>query len=388
MFGWIFVKYSTSFLLLIAILSGTQTILAFETDQYNLPPVQLTDIGDEVSEYVEENLFAAVAKVNADIAIRQACIEVRVLTRAGCNSAEEEIKRLAYLRSNDAVAMELYKLLGDGSIFYSHIGKWVNKHKFHSQPATYKSKYLESIYIAAPIDFATLSPTVRLFGVEFGTDKLDHFFQQGYKYYKLHKAAVAKGMPPNQALQKAINWGQMTERTYFGLLVSGVYSNADLYANYAGMKFYQGLTEPVSIGNETRAAILVLKNGKWTISVADLRKDLLKPFVSDHLNEALNPSGYAFTIFRSVRRLVKKMPALIGEMCFLTQQKPTSNRDRLRCKRGMVQFTVSGKTIACLKFQIVGNKRPNPFQSFFCPFISRHPKSIMPTKNIIWKQTT
>ena len=39
------------------------TALAFETDQYNLPPVPLADIGDEVSEYVEDKLRLAVAKV-------------------------------------------------------------------------------------------------------------------------------------------------------------------------------------------------------------------------------------------------------------------------------------------------------------------------------------
>lgn len=282
------------------------SISAMETDQYNLPPVPLADIGDEVSEYVEQNLFKAVEKVNADIAVHVSCAEAVAEKRLGCSSAEKEIEKLKYLRSNDAIAKEIYNLLGDGTIFYSHIGRWVNKHKFRSQPATYKPNYLESIYIAAPIDFITLSPTVRLFDVEFGTDKLDHFFQQGYRYYRIQKEAASKGATLEQATTKAIKWGQRSERTYFGLLVSGVYSNADLYANYAGMKFYQGLTEPVSISNEKRPAVFVLKDGKWTINVSDLREVLLKPFVSDHLNEALNPSGYAFTIFRSFRRSVKK----------------------------------------------------------------------------------
>ena len=98
----------------------------------------------------------------------------------------------------------------------------------------------------------------------------------------------------------------MTERTYFGLLVSGVYSNADLYANYAGMKFYQNLTEPISIGDRTRPAPVFLNEGVWNIDPATLRENLLKPFLTDHLNEALNPSGYAFTIFASVRGAVKK----------------------------------------------------------------------------------
>jgi len=299
-------KALTSLLLISCFIAQPIVISAMETDQYNLPKVPLADIGDEVSEHVEKAMFAAVAKVNHDIAFHQACTDVATLKRTGCKSLEKEIERLAYLRSNDAIAKELYKLLGDGTIFYSHIGRWVNKHKFRSQPATYKPNYLESIYIAAPIDFITLSPTVRLFGVEFGTDKLDHFFQQGYKYYRIQKEAASKGATLEQATTKAIKWGQRSERTYFGLLVSGVYSNADLYANYAGMKFYQGLSEPISIGNETRPAILALKDGKWTINSSDLREYLLKPFISDNLNEALNPSGYAFTIFGSVRRSIKK----------------------------------------------------------------------------------
>ena len=311
-------------------------VAAMETDQYNLPPVPLADIGDEVSEYVEESLFAAVAKVNADIALHQACIEAVGINRSGCDPTEKEAKKLAYLRSNDAVAKELFKLLGDGNIFVSHTGTWMNSHKFRSEPAAYKAGYLNSIYVAAPIDFATLSPTVRVFGVEFGTDKLDHFFQQGYKYYQIQNEAAAKGSTPEKAVQKAVKWGQMTERTYFGLLVSGVYSNADLYANYAGMKFYQSLTEPVSIGKEVRPAILAFEDNKWTLNVSNLREDLLKPFVSDHLNEALNPSGYAFTIFGSVRRSVRKNACSEWQQRFpdITADKLTSRSEALELWNG------------------------------------------------------
>jgi hypothetical protein len=274
---------------------------AMETDQYNLPPVPLEDVGDEVSEYVEKSLYRAVAKVNGDIAFYQECINTAAV-KEGCRSAEKANKKVMYLRSNDAVAKELYEILGEGNIFVSHIGQWMNSHQFRSSPSSYKAEYLESIFIAEPIDYATLSPTVKLFGVEFGTDKLDHFFQQGYRYYKIEKKAAAKGSTPHEAAKKAINWGQMTERTYFGLLVSGVFSNADLYANYAGMRFYQGLTRD----DQTRSAILVLDNGKWKLDAANLRENLIKPFISEHLNEALNPSGYAFTIYGSVRRAVQK----------------------------------------------------------------------------------
>ena len=66
-----------------------------------------------------------------------------------------------------------------------------------------------------------------------------------------------------EAVQQAVKWGQKTERTYFGLWVSGVYSNADLYANYAGMKFYDALTQPLTVGGESPAGYR--SSGKWPL---------------------------------------------------------------------------------------------------------------------------
>ena len=98
----------------------------------------------------------------------------------------------------------------------------------------------------------------------------------------------------------------MTERTYFGTLISGVYSNADLEANYVGFKFYQGLTREIKIGATARPPLLVLKNGYWTFNPrVNVRESLLKPFISDHLNEALNPS--VFTEFLGLRAWVRHM---------------------------------------------------------------------------------
>ena len=300
-------KISACILLAVTLFANSLTGLASETDQYDLPPTPLFDIGDEVSDHVEENLRLAVNKVNADIAVHQACVDNTGAKGTKCGSAGSELKKLAALRTNDAVALEVFKRLGFGSIILSNIGKWFNRHQFSNEPALYKTAYTDSIYLFSPINYATLGPTVKLYGIELGTDKIEHLFQQGYDYYKIYSNAIAKGQTPDQATAKAVKWGQMTERTYFGLLISGVYSNADLCANYDGLKFYQGLTQPVQIGAATRPATLVLKNGKWKIHEdADLKTTLLKPFLTEHLNEALNPSGYSFLLYPSVRDIVRK----------------------------------------------------------------------------------
>ena len=289
---------------ILCILVG-RVLLAFETDQYNLPPVPLADIGDEVSQYVEENLLTAVNKVNADIAAQEACLEDAKRAKS-CGSMADTKKKLAFLRSNDAVAHEVFKLLGDGSLFITKTGKWFNNHKFQHTPDRYKIAYSKSIYVFMPLDYSTMSPTVNLYGTELGTDKIEHFFQQGYKYYTIRRDQMVSGKTASEAESKAVKWGQRTERTYFGLLVSGVYSNADLYANYAGMKFYASLTAAEQIGKSDRRPLLSLDEGKWFVNKdVNLRDSLIKPFITEHLNEALNPSGYAINIYPTVKRVVR-----------------------------------------------------------------------------------
>ena len=277
-----------------------------ETDQYNLPPQPLADIGDEVVEFVWENIFAAAAKLNAEIDTHEACLNGSAPKGSKCRSADTENKKLAELRSDMALAKAVYKRLGDGDLFHAPMGSWMATHKFHHTPASYKADYTESIYLVRPVNYATLSPTIRVHGVEMGTDKFDHFFQEGWRYLKIYDRELSKGRTPDEAEKKAISWGRMTEKTYFGYLVSGVFSNADLFANFAGLKFYINLARPVTFDSVRRPAILSLIDGKWQINSDIPRADLLKPFVAEQMNEALNPSGYLPLLYSAVRTAVRK----------------------------------------------------------------------------------
>ena len=175
-----------------------------ETDQYNLPPEPLFDIGDEVTDHIAENLFFAVATINAEIETLQSCLNDQKKKGPKCGTPQAERDRLEYLRSNDAVATEVFKLLGDGSLVLTVTGKWFMKHKFSHEPARYKTSYTESIYVAQPLDYATMSPTVRMYGTEFGTDKIEHLLQQGYNYYTIYRKEIAAGLAPDAAANKAV----------------------------------------------------------------------------------------------------------------------------------------------------------------------------------------
>lgn len=303
-------KFVRLFLCAALLLSQSNFASAFETDQFNLPPAPLADIGDEVSLYAAENLEKAVDKINAEIGARLSCLENdgAKSKKLKCASPAKEREKLAALRSDEAVARAFFDLLGAGFPPDTKSGTWMEKHTFVKQPARFKTTYAKSIFFTSPINYLTISSTVSLYDAQFGTDKIAHLFQQGYTYYKIYKRALADKMSPEQAAKKAVDWGKQTERTFYGTLVSGVYSNADLCANFVGMKFYLNLTGDVKIGNETKPAVLRIENGAWKFGAgsADLRQNILKPFVSKHLNEALNPSIYIFGLRSYVRKTVKE----------------------------------------------------------------------------------
>jgi len=298
-------RYAGLLLLSLALLCNTFTVEAFETDQYEPPPTSLADIGDEVSDHVEQKLHEAIDELNAQIVKSESCLKQSAQAKANsCNAAEAK-GNLAYFRSNEAVARAAYDELGAGIPPFSIMETWMQKYPFQDQPARYKVVFWKSIFFAWPLDHITLSPTVNLYGSEFGIDKIGHIFQQGYTYYEIYNRALAAGATPDEARGKAVEWGQKTEATIYGFLSSGVYSNGDLFANYAGMKFYQGLTQDRTPPMKTRPPILVLKNGLWAFNdQVKMREVLLRPWISDHLNEALNPSIFNKLLHWYVHRRV------------------------------------------------------------------------------------
>lgn len=284
---------------------------AFETDQYNLPNVPLADVGTEVSAYARDEITGAIEKINAKIRAHAACLEKTSGRRKSCQSEAKERETLEKLRGEDTIIRAIFTPLGGGIPPFTNSGTWMQKHEFRVAPARYKTSYKQSIYRTAPVNYLTISETVRLYGVEFGTDKIAHFFQQGYSYYKIFQRARAKNISDRDARQKAVGWGKLTENTYYGTLVGGVYSNADLAANFAGMKFYENLTHEINLGGRTKAPILIVRGGLWAFNEsAGATEDLLEPFITEHFNEARNPSVY-FNVFnfRSVIRKIVRTQA-------------------------------------------------------------------------------
>ena len=147
----------------------------------------------------------------------------------------------------------------------------------------------ESIYQGHPF-WATrvagifgVGPTIKVNGQLIGSDKLGHFLSQGRKFYRRY---LESGDEKQAAEQSAF-----TERALFGQMTTGVYSNADLVANYEGYRFYRSLFEDGFI--EGKPAILAWSDDHWIIQ---------RPFTwADHVNaywdEALNIDHYDHILY-------------------------------------------------------------------------------------------
>lgn len=153
-------------------------------------------------------------------------------------------------------ASEIARIEGGKSLLRPPVEVWANGQPGAVQPDRKRLKYRGSALPDGPL-FSSFEPSIRLNGVCVGTDKLGHFFQQGWEYYAL-------GVEQRQGEARAQRYGEWLEGVRpqadyapdeklfrlqpsgrgagyggFGRATSGVISHADLAANLAGLHFYQ-----------------------------------------------------------------------------------------------------------------------------------------------------
>lgn len=248
----------------VGLLAEPSTAPAYETDQYTARREAIADSTDALNRRVN-----------------------RVL--------EEIVGGWRHGRHERRLAARIYRRLGGRH--------WVDKvERFAMRsPAVDQLDLLraESIYAGvSPLSgravfFFGLGPTIRLADTLVGTDKLGHFFSQGWKYYRRH----LRGRPEPEV----IGLGLRNESWIFGRVTTGVFSNADLVANYEGYLFYRGLFEDGVVGGKPA---LIAWEGRGA--------RLARPFDwRDHVNaywdEALNPNAYDRLLAPRVRRNLNRL---------------------------------------------------------------------------------
>jgi hypothetical protein len=157
---------------------------------------------------------------------------------------------------------------------------------------------------------------IKGFGVYFGTDKLLHFHKLGYAYFYRYRKLLRDGVSPEEARRNVIHYfsegALLAEGSGFGTLTTGIYSNADMAANYAGFKFFLNLTDKVVLLGQEREPLVVRCGVFWRLNDhVRLHSGWLRAFITDHWNEALNPSLYDASMRPRIRRILQRRASSI-----------------------------------------------------------------------------
>ena len=294
---------------------------ALETDQFTVPDRPLADVGTDISRFVMATLWDVMQSANTKAAWHER--EARAATWPFWKKYHRGKAR--QFRSADYLCQKLYEALAGGGLPECKIEQWVRKDERHLRarargPVLFRMTCGRGVYgdspFTKPLLLVDLSPTLNVHGSYVGLDKFGHLFQQGHDYYNEYRAEENRGGDEEQALARAVRVGIGQERGIFGEGLVGVYSNADLSANYAGLKFYLHLTRPVRVGGRTLPPVLVRgDDGSWVLNPdrPPAAEGLLRPFISDHFNEALNPSRYSPQMRDTVRsRLRRRADRLVA----------------------------------------------------------------------------
>lgn len=252
--------------LITLILCCSRVAFARETDQFTTPHGPLMDVGPRLSRKVVEIIEADHSGEDPEV----------VLSR------------------------------WDGRNFLvSRLVRWITAERRVGFRPSLSGSIFRLVLAPLPVSFFFDAPTVRVHGYYMGTDKIDHFFQQGHAYSELAKKYEAEGASPGAAIAAVVAHGVKQEHSYFGTATSGVYSNGDLAANYAGMKFYQNLQHSVQIAGRELPPLFQRTREGWRLRPGIDPESILRPFLSNHLDESLNPSRYKFSR-KAIRAVVSK----------------------------------------------------------------------------------
>ncbi|MBT4492995.1 MAG: hypothetical protein HOC70_07105 [Gammaproteobacteria bacterium] len=245
-------------------------LLAYESDQYR-----------NRTQYVADSLEVMDLEVN--------------------DALRRIIKQKRQPGSRHAFSRAIWKEVG-GWYWADKIERWAARSPTGDK---YDQTRHKSIYRSMPI-WATrvnfifgVGRSFRLNDEMVGSDKFGHFFSQGFKYYKRE----LRGESRERLLAK----GAFAERWIFGQLTTGVYSNADLVANYEGWRFYQSLFQDDVIPG--KKSILKRTEGRYVLQ---------RPFTwADHINaywdEALNPSFNVKSLNWRLRQSILKLCSEVKE---------------------------------------------------------------------------
>ncbi len=288
------------FFLLAVHASGPGRVGAHETDQYTVPTGQkFVDLDLYLSSYFRNALTQALKRINSPIFGQHLMFPFGESDRVAWHVLWQfppDILFVERLEGQLSARKLTEKYPGELVLFRSK--RWIYHH-------------WALILDPTKLIRLTRCSTLMANGTYFGSDKVSHFVHLGYSYFRAYRDAKTWGANEESAILSAIRVGTglnplTSELTLFGLASTGVRSNADLAVNYVGFKFFKNLTEPVMLKGKRFPPLLVQDGKKWRINDTVRDNDrFFSVYISDHWDEALNPSDYLDSTATFVRKEVR-----------------------------------------------------------------------------------
>lgn len=256
---------SCSLLLLVA-LAAPSSAAAFESDQITRRAQPLADALVAANDRADQLLMIAAARTN---------------TRTGCRATPEETHRI--------LARQVFQAMGRRTLVpprgelpqmqFGAYGAWlesgpIDRRTFAVRDDLYARVRPEERPILAMYGPAS---TVRLGDLLVGTDKIDHFWVQGWLYWRRSHRGEDEA--------RAVAWGTRTELQIWGQATTGIFSWGDLAANHTGYQFYAALLSDRSpLGLDDAGCVELVRGFRW------------EEWADGRFDEVLNPSSYRPTL--------------------------------------------------------------------------------------------
>lgn len=295
-------------LLLFVLALVAATAAAHETDNFHLPlDVPMADLGAYLENQHATAIEEAVRKTNQ-----------RIETALRIQDPRRRQTRLAELHDPMVLAEAVARVFGSPLTETERLTREFRSPRVQEAfPGLATTHRGLAMNMAAhfPLDLRWVymvfqADTIKAYGIYFGTDKLTHFHHLGWLYYKYYHRLIRDGVEPAEAHQRMLR--HFSRRTFlaegrmFGTIGTGVFSNADLCANLLGFKFYMNLTQPTRLKGRNLEPLVARAGDFWRVADHVRREPgWWAAYVSDHWNEALNPSLYDATMRPGIRRILE-----------------------------------------------------------------------------------
>ncbi|OGR42543.1 MAG: hypothetical protein A2X35_12050 [Elusimicrobia bacterium GWA2_61_42] len=245
---------------------------AAEADHFSLREGQIAEITAEVNKLANEGLGKAIEDLNAS---------------GGCADTRES-EELLYERLTDVFSNhkkgQLVNTIISGDIPRTVIPL---KESIYSEWSIWNG-FLLGRKGAAKSPLA-LFPLIKIGDTVVGVDKLEHMFGMGLRYFKKHYLE-------ERPLVSVLKSGIFSEKTFLGgnMLATGVFSYADLSANFNGMRFWNHMLQKRDdvLGAQHNAGpYLACQGGKWVKN--EERPIDFRTYVDASMQESMNCSKFA-----------------------------------------------------------------------------------------------